>query len=168
MKSLFVLLLSACLVLGEGGLRPAAAQPAADAKGKVAGKSLEFTTYSRPYFVKNTFEPKEKQSFAVLKSVDDFNRVFGVGMVMRGPRPQINEETFKSKIVLAVVSRGPMCKYEVESVNAKGKGIEVRYNRKVEAPGTAQFAVPLIVAIPKGEYSSVKFVENGKQVKEVK
>ena len=53
------------------------------AKGKATGKSLEFKIYSRPYFVRNTFEPKEKQAFAVLKSIDDFNRVFGVGMVMR-------------------------------------------------------------------------------------
>jgi hypothetical protein len=153
-------------------MRPAAAQPSAPSRASVkekdASKSLTFTTYSRPYFVKNTYEPKAAQSFAVLKTLEDFQGVFGVGMVMRGPRPQINAATFESQIVLVVVTRGPMCHYDVESVATKDSGIELRYKVKSDPPGSATYSVPLIVAVPKSNYATVTFVENGKEVKVVK
>jgi inhibitor of cysteine peptidase len=130
-----------------------------------AAAVLPYEIYEAPYFVKNTFEPNAPQSFAVIRTMEQFNAVFGVGMVMGGPRPQIKAETFESRIVVVTVKRGPMCSYKVESVTAKGAGLQVRYEAKVEPPGSATFAVPLILAVPKGNSASVTFVENGKEVK---
>ena len=148
--------------------RPSPSAPSrASVKEKDAGKSLTFTTYSRPYFVKNTYEPKAAQSFAVLKTLEDFRRVRR-GHGRCGPRPQINAATFESQIVLVVVTRGPMCHYDVESVATKDSGIELRYKVKSDPPGLATYSVPLIVAVPKSNYATVTFVENGKEVKVVK
>ena len=134
---------------------------------KPAGKAIVYTTHAQPYFVKNTFEPKAVQSFAVLKGLDEFHGVFGVGMVMGGKQPQINAETFQSQIIVAVVTRGAMCHYKVESVTAKGDGLEVRYQVKVDPADTAQHTVSDHRG-PQGNYSSVTFVENGKEVKVLK
>jgi hypothetical protein len=142
-----------------------ASKPGAKA---AAGKSLDFSTIERPYFVKNTFERDAPQSFVVVKSFEQFNGIFGVGMVMGGARPQVNAATFDAKIIVAVVKRGPMCNYKVESVTAAADGLEVRYEAKVDLPGSATFAVPLIVSVPKGDYAAVKFIENGKEVKVLK
>jgi hypothetical protein len=175
MKSLFALLIGSCIVWSAA---VAAATPAGEknsagsktegAKAADPGKPLKFTAHGAPYFVKNTFEPNAPQSFAVLKSLAEFENVFGVGMVMGGKKPEIDAATFKSQIVLAVVKRGPMCHYQVKSVAANAGGIEVRYEAKTDPPGSATFAVPMIVAVPAGKYSAVKFIENGKEVQVLK
>jgi inhibitor of cysteine peptidase len=145
------------------------AAPAGEPQTRPAtGKAIPYELIAGPYFVKNTFEPNAAQSFAVIRTMEQFNAVFGVGMVMGGPRPEIKPETFESRIIVVTVKRGPMCSYKVESVTATGTGLEVRYEAKVEPPGSATFAVPLIVSAPKGEYASIAFVENGKEVKVLK
>ena len=37
-----------------------------------------------------------------------------------------------------------------------------------DPPGSASYAVPLIVGVPQGAYSQVTFIENGKEVKVLK
>ena len=139
----------------QGHRRPAEQpQPAGGKAGSATapaarGKSLKFTVYAgTSLFVKNTFEPKEEESFAVLKTMEAFDGVFGVGMVMGGKQPEINAQTFKSQNVVVVVKRGPMCTYKVASVKAKGDGLEVRYTVKADPPGSASYDVPLIVGVP--------------------
>jgi hypothetical protein len=141
---------------------PHKAQPA---KG---GKTVKFTICDEPYFVNNTYEPNAAESFAMLTGLEQFDNVFRVGMTMTSKRPTINAQTFQSQTILAVIKRGPMCHYTVQSVAAKGDGLEVRYQVQTDPPGSATYAVPLILAVPKGEYASVAFVENGKEVKVVK
>ncbi|MGD0897024.1 MAG: acylphosphatase [Thermoguttaceae bacterium] len=45
--------------------------------------------------------------------------------------------------------------------------VELRYATTEKKSDSATFASPLIVSIPKGEYKSVEFTENGKSVKKV-
>ena len=132
------------------------------------GTAVKFKTYGAPYFVKNNFEPKADQSFVVIKNLEHFEKVFGVGMVMGGPTPGVNPDTFKSQMIVAVIKRGPMCKFEVEGVATAGKGLQVRYKVMTDPPDTATFAVPLIISVPKGDYLAVVFMENGKETKVVK
>jgi hypothetical protein len=131
-------------------------------------QNLKFKIYDRPYFVKNTYEPQEARSFAILKSLSEFDNVFGVGMVMGGKRPEVDAQTFASHVILAAVKRGPMCTYQVESVQAKSDGVEVRYTVNVDKGVGGEFAVPLIIGVPKGNYASITFVENGKPIKVLK
>ncbi len=43
--------------------------------------------------------------------------------------------------------------------------VELRYSTTSKRSDSAPFACPLIVSIPKGKYTAVQFVENGKVVK---
>ena len=120
-----------------GGKAGSATAPAA------RGKPLKFTVYKgTSLFVKNTFEPDQAKSFAVLKTMEAFDDVFGVGMVMGGKQPEIDAQTFKSQIVVVVVKRGPMCTYKVASVKAKGDGLEVRYSVKADRPDRPRMTCP--------------------------
>jgi hypothetical protein len=179
MKSLSVLAFGLCVFGNVLAPRPAAAQPGTPRDATVRdhgrtsvpaqdGKPLKFTVHEAPYFVKNTFEPNAVESFAVVKTMPEFEKIFGVGMVMGGKSPTVDADTFKAEMVVAVVKRGPMCHYEVESVSARGRSLELRYKANSDAPGSAQYSVPLIVTVPAGEYTSVKFVENGQEAKVVK
>jgi hypothetical protein len=137
-------------------------------KTDIKGTEVKYQRHGRPYFVRNTFEKNAAESFAVLKSLDEFNKVMGVGMVMRGPKPTVNAKTFDKQIALLVVKRGPMVHYTVDAVRKEGKTLKVYYTVKTDPPGTATFFASLILTVPKGEYSSVVFLEDGKEVKEIK
>jgi hypothetical protein len=141
----------------EGG-EALAADPTAAAK-------LPFSVYSG-YFVSNQFEPEAAASFVVLKDQAAFDQVFGVAMVMRDKSPRLPKDAFRSLMVVAAIRRGnAFCEYRVEGVTVLQGAIELRYTVTARATPEATYACPLIVSVPKGEYQTVTFVENGKQVK---
>jgi hypothetical protein len=43
----------------------------------------------------------------------------------------------------------------------------IPYTTTSKKSDSATFACPLIVSIPKGEYSAIRFVENGKTIKTI-
>ena len=136
----------------------------ADAVSPLA-KPVEFDTHDG-YFVSNQFEAKAATSFAVLKDQASFDKVFGVAMVMRDKHHRLPAGTFDEKIVVTAIHRGKaMVTYQVNSVVAEGQTLVVRYTTKVQPEGSAEFACPLIVAVAKGDYKTVRFMENGKQIK---
>jgi len=127
-------------------------------------KAVEFDTHDG-YFVSNQFEAKASASFAVLKDQASFDKVFGVGMVMRDKHHRLPGGAFDEKIVVTAIRRGKaMVTYQVDSVVAEGPTLVVRYTTKVKPEETAEFACPLIVSVVKGDYTTVRFMENGKQV----
>ncbi len=136
---------------------------AADASPAVS--KLAFGTYSG-YFVSNQFEPEAATSFLVVDNRREFDKVFGAAFVMGDQSHRLADEVFQSSLVLAVVRRGSaVWEYTVEQVT-KAKGtVELRYRAAEKKSESAVFACPLIVSIPKGAYTAVEFVENGRTVK---
>ena len=130
-------------------------------------KPVVFDTHDG-YFVSNKFEPKEPTSFVVLKDQPSFDKVFGVGMVMGDKSHRLPLNAFDTKIVVAAIHRGKaMVTYQVESVVAEAETLIVRYTTKSEPSDTAEFSCPLILSLDKGHVKTVRFVENGKEIKHV-
>ena len=76
--------------------------------------------------------------------------------------PRFGDE---KKLVVAVIKRGnATTTYKVDGVTAADGVLQVSYTATPgKASPSARFASPLIVAVPKGNYKSVNFIENGKK-----
>jgi hypothetical protein len=130
-------------------------------------ESVSFGIYSG-YFVSNQFEPHAPESFVVITSQGQFDGVLGVAAVMNDKSHRLPEDAFKSLIVLAAITRGhAVVEYKVDEVVVKEGVVDLRYTTTPKKSDTATFASPLIVSIPKGKYSAVRFIEDGKVVKEI-
>jgi hypothetical protein len=128
---------------------------------------VTFETYSG-YFVSNKFEPNAAESLMVITDQKQFDKAFGVATVMGDKSHRLPKDAFKSRIVLAVIKRGSaVVDYKVASVIVKDGVVELRYSTSSKQSDTATFASPLIVSIPKGKYTAIKFMEGGKTMKEV-
>jgi hypothetical protein len=121
------------------------------------------------YFVSNKFEPESAESFVAVSEQKKFDEVFGVAFVMRDKAHRLPKDAFSHSLVFGVFKRG-MATWEFhvnEVVEADGK-LEIRYSAKPTPQTSATFASPLILGVPKNDYSSVTFVENKKPVKFLK
>ena len=129
---------------------------------------LSFDTYSG-YFVSNKFEPDAAESFVVITSRQQFDKVFGVAFVMGDKSHRLPKDAFKSNIVLAAIKRGKaVWEYKVAGVTVDNGLVNLRYTATSKKSDTATFACPLIVSIPKGDYAAIQFWDGGKAVKKVK
>jgi hypothetical protein len=147
------------LLLAIGCIGQAA--PAAEAA------KIKFGTYSG-YFVSNQFEPNAPESFVVISDQEQFDRIFGVAMVMGDKSHRLAKDAFKSNIFLTAIKRGAaFWGFQVQDVSEKDGVVEFRYTTTMSKSDTATFACPVIVSIPKGKYTAVHFVENGKAVKTI-
>jgi hypothetical protein len=155
MKRLKVALL--LLVVGWFGQSVWAADPV----------NLPFDTYSG-YFVSNKFEPDAAESFLIITDQGQFDRVFGVAMVMGDKSHRLSKNAFKSNIVLAAIKRGKaFSDFKVEAVTEAAGVVELQYTTTEKKNDSATFACPLIVSIPRGRYVAVRFTENGKMMKKI-
>ena len=153
-QSTITILLLAIFCLGQKAL---AAEPT----------KLAFETYDG-YFVSNKFEPDAAASFVVITDQKQFDKVFGAGFVMRDKSHRLPKNAFKSLMVIAPIKRGnALVEYKVEGVSETKGVVELRYTTTEMKCDTGTFACPLIVSIPKGKYTAVQFVENGKDIKKV-
>ena len=153
-RTTIAILLSAVFCPGQ---QASAAEPA----------KLAFDTYSG-YFVSNKFERDTAESFVVIHDQGQFDKVFGVGFVMRDVHHRLPKDAFQSLMVIAAVKRGQaLVEYKVEGVTETAGVVELRYATTEKKSNTATFACPLIVSIPKENYTAIKFVENGQEVKKV-
>jgi len=128
---------------------------------------LAFDTYSG-YFVSNQFEPNAASSFVAVADQAQFDKVFGAAVVMRDKSHRLPNDLFKANIVLAAINRGnAVWEYKVQGVTVTGGVVELRYASTTTNSPTATFACPLIVSIPKGKYTAIRFVDNDKEVKKL-
>jgi len=135
--------------------------------GAASSQPLAFETQTG-YFVSNQFEPAAPTSFVVLTDQAAFDKVFGVAMVMHDKSQRLAPNAFAEKLVVAVIHRGKMVvTYKVEQVTALGRTLHIHYTTKSEPNATAEFACPLIISIAKAEYDTVRFVEDGKEIKQL-
>lgn len=120
------------------------------------------------YFVSNKFEPNAAASFVVINDQRTFDEVFGVAFVMNDKSHRLPPDAFKTKMAVGAIHRGKaVWEYKVENVTADGKTLIVRYTMQSTPSETAAFSCPLILSILKGDYATVQFVENGKEIKKV-
>jgi hypothetical protein len=148
------LVLSAALLLALAGTASAATAPPA---------MVPFKTYGSPYFVRNDFQPGVPRSYAVIRTWKAFQAAFGVGVTMNGPKPTIAPATFRSKMLLVAIERGPLCSFISAKVARDVGGLRVEYGLRCPAANGATFAVPLILAVGRAD-AAVSFVENGRTV----
>jgi hypothetical protein len=156
MKGLFVAAGAVLLALH------AAAAPAADAGGK--GSKVEYKVYSG-YFESNKSGLKGDASYLAFTDRAAFKKAFGEAAVMGQKKSYLPRDAFDSLLVVAAVKRGDgVWDYKVEKVTADGGTLTVRYRASAKDGGGATFASPLVLSVPRGEYTAVEFVENGKKV----
>ena len=122
---------------------------------------VEFQQYGS-YFEKNNSGLKGNTSYLVLANQGQFDKVFG-SVPMSGQNDYLPPDAFKSKIVVAAIKRGSMRHYAGVKVTAQNGKLFVRYEARDDAPNSAIFSSPLILAVDKGKYNEVIFMENGKR-----
>lgn len=133
---------------------------------EVKGETIAFQQYSS-YYEKNNDGIKGDKIFLAIADRQRFDKIFGAAATM-GQNNFLPEGVFDSKIVIATVKRGSLRRYEDVKVTAEKNNLIVSYNAKDDAPSSATFRSPLIIAVDKGKYKSVIFMENGKRVETVK
>jgi hypothetical protein len=118
----------------------------------------------KSYFETNDSGLQGNASYLAFTNEEQFAKVFNPAATM-GNNEFLPENAFDSKLVIAVINRGNMLrKYTVERVTANGGNLLVNYKTKDEATPTATFNSHLILAVGKGNYRQIVFMENGKKV----
>ncbi|MBP7948412.1 MAG: hypothetical protein KA004_02065 [Verrucomicrobiales bacterium] len=129
---------------------------------------LPFEVHSG-YFVSNKFEPDEAASFVWLDDQREFDAVFGTVMIGGNKEHRLPPGAFEKRVVVAVIHRGnAVVDYSVQKVSMDGRLLVLRYAARFAKRETTTFACPLIVALPKGDFDAVQFVENGKVLHQLK
>ncbi|HZT81027.1 MAG TPA: hypothetical protein VFA26_12420 [Gemmataceae bacterium] len=152
------------LIAGFVCLALAAVATAADDKAEAKGKPVDYEVYTS-YFQKNNSGLKGDQSFVAITTQEGFDKIFGPARVMK-PQKFLPTDAFAKKMVAATIKRGKaITTYKVDKVTSDGGTLYVQYEAMAKGGGgTATYASPLIVAVDKGKYAEVVFIENGKKV----
>jgi hypothetical protein len=130
-------------------------------------KAVAFDTHDG-YFVSNKFEPEAAASFVVIQDRKAFDKVFGSAFVMNDTRHRLPKDAFDKNMVLAAIKRGKaLWTFKVRAVTAEDSVLTLRYTATSEARPNTEFACPLIVSVPRGDWSAVQFVEDEKSVKKI-
>ncbi|MBM3994674.1 MAG: hypothetical protein FJ303_11060 [Planctomycetes bacterium] len=124
----------------------------------------EFEVYARPYFVKNNAPLPTNPAYLIVNDKKAFDEIFGVAFVM-GQKPKLVGETLfeKNRILVVVKSGNFLATYKVEDVRIDKRQLQLKYTATDKGPTSARFNSPLIVAVPRGDYDEVAFIENGKE-----
>ena len=159
-----VLLLVGSVVLLPGG----AVVPAQASQKEEAGQKVAYTVHSG-YFRRNDSGLEDPLHALVITDQKRFDQIFGVAFVM-GAKPKVlPEKAFDTLAVCALIHQGnKVWTYTVEGVTQNEGVLTIKYKATAADGGTAMFASPLIVSVPKGNYREVRFVENGKVIAEPK
>jgi hypothetical protein len=138
-------------------------RPAADEK-------VDYTLHMPGYFESNKSGLKGPASHLVFTDKKSFGDVFRPVFVPGGKGKPLPKDAFDKHVVVAAIKRGTeVFTYQVDKVALKDGVLRVSYTATGKGGGgTATFASPLIVAVPKRKYKSVEFIENGKKVATVK
>jgi hypothetical protein len=122
------------------------------------------------YFESNKSGLSGAASHLVFTDEKSFHQVFRSVFVPGGKAKLLSRDAFDKQVVIATIKRGKeVFTYTVEKVTLADGVLELTYRAKgKDGGGSAMFASPLIIAVPKRKYRSVVFVENGKKVATVK
>jgi hypothetical protein len=135
----------------------------ADDRDEAKGDKVEFTVHDS-YFEKNNSGLKGDASFLAITDDEAFAKIFGTAVVMGKKKNFLPKDAFEKKMVVSTIKRGgKIWEYKVDKVTADGKTLYVAYTATGMDGGGATFHSPLIVAVDKGKYTSVVFIEDGKK-----
>jgi hypothetical protein len=123
--------------------------------------TVEFQRYDS-YFEKNNSALQGNTSYLVFARQEQFDKVFGA-VPMGESNSVLPSDVFKSRIVVAAIKRGNLRHYADVKVTAQKGRLFVWYAVKEDAPNSATYSTPLILAVDKGKYKEVVFMENGKK-----
>ncbi len=127
-------------------------------------RKLNFQRYDGSYFERNDTGLTAQTSYLVFTSREQFDKIFGAAPKM-GQNHFLPDNIFNTKTVIATIGRGHFLrKYDDPRVTTKNGQIYVWYKVKDTRQTSATFASPLILAVDKGQYSDVVFMEDGKRV----
>lgn len=118
------------------------------------------------HFEKNSSGLKGEASFRVFTDLATFEKVLG-SVPPVGPRKAnpVTEVTFQNHDLVVVIKRGrAITTFTEVSVTSDGSTLSLCYKAEAGTAGAAEFASPLVVAVPKGKAAGVKYLENGKEV----
>jgi hypothetical protein len=135
------------------------------AAGDKKQDKLAYEVHANGHFVKNNAKLATNPAYLVLEDKKAFDDVFGVAVTMGAKPKLVDAKLFEAKLVIAVITSGnALTMYEVEKVaQEKGKLI-VQYKTSDKGPTSAKFSSPLIVSVPRGDYSEAVFIANGKEI----
>lgn len=106
---------------------------------------------------------------AVVRTPEEYDRVFHPAGVMGVKRPYHPPESFFRGSQMLVVCRTARDHYDlmlaVEDVREKGDELTLSYRYSGPAELSSGFKNTLTVYVPKKDYAKVRFVENGKELK---
>jgi hypothetical protein len=132
--------------------------------GEKKKDEVPFEVYAKGYFVKNTAKLPGNPAFLVLQDKKAYDDIFGIGFVMGAKPKLVDEKLFEKNVVVTVIKSGNMLwKYEVDKVRVDKKQLIVEYKATGKESPNAKFNSPLILSAPRGEYTEVVFIENGKE-----
>lgn len=163
MKSACVaILLSFCALTNAAPSQPDKPSPPAAAKAKPSYSLAE------GYFVKNTHPiPASGISCLWFETQADFDQVLQKTPPLMYSQPT-KPVSLNDAIAVAIIHQGTTVpEMKVTSVTVQGNVLVVEYTSKTPpAAGTATFAVPLVLVVPKASLKGVQavsFIENGRE-----
>jgi hypothetical protein len=137
--------------------------------GEKKKSDVVYQVFDKGYFVKNTAKLSANPAFLLLPDKKAFDEIFGVGFVMKGARPNlVTDKLFEKNTLVTVIKSGnTLWKYEVRSVRLDKQRLVVRYTAEGKESATAKFNSPLILSVPRGDYTEVVFMEGDKEIGKV-
>jgi len=131
------------------------------------GKPVEFIRHLG-HFEKNNSGLKGDVSQLVFGDAEAFGKVFApvpplMGKGNNKPNP-VKMDAFEKSIVVATITRASaVTTYSDVSTKVADGTLIVTYTATIGPPGTATFASPLILSVPKDGIKRVVFATNGKE-----
>lgn len=127
------------------------------------------------YYVISDYQPLDSfdsgfsRSCVVLEDIRSFAKAFATTTEEGLRASLIPVSAFQNEMFLGVVrrSRENVFDLAVDSVEDKDGELVFRYTTQSKPPERGENITSLLVAVPRGDYSAVRFVENGEMVKVV-
>ncbi len=133
----------------------------ADSPNGADSEAVSCEVFAYPYFVKNTVSPPEGEEALVLRidSLENFNEIFGVGMVM-GKRPKlVDEDYFKTHEIGVLIFWGDTpWEYAVSSAERSESELIVKVVKTGTPNPSARFASPLILGVGRDELADIETI----------
>lgn len=127
-------------------------------------RKVDFQRYDSSYFERNDTGLTAKTSYMVFTSRAQFDKIFGAAAT-GGQNDFLPDNAFNTKVVIAAIARGNFLRtYDSPKVTTKNGKIYVWYKVNDRQQESATYASPLILAVDKGRYSQVIFMQDGKRV----
>jgi len=117
------------------------------------------------HFERNDSGLKGETSLLVFTDTEEMGKVLGTIPPLRGKMANpVPADAFEKNLVVVVIKRkDALAEYSDVTTILEGTTLKVSFTAKFGIAGTANFATPLVMSVPKEGIKSVVFVGNGKE-----